>query len=220
MVDPSEFIPLAEETGMIREIGLWVLAASCRQIKLWRERSPAGATLDVAVNISPVQLRDPELVRQVREIIVQTGIEPSALQIEITESTIFDDIAEARRILQELKELGVGLKLDDFATGYSCLRSLCQLPFDTIKIDRSFTADLGSGASESRELVRTIMTMAKNLNLGVIVEGIEDKAGAAVARDMGCRFAQGYYFSHPVNTADIDALLDQETGRLNGSPPR
>jgi len=210
LLEPSEFIPLAEETGLIREIGLWVLDEACRQIKLWRDRWPDRPTLDVAVNVSPVQLRDPELASQVKDVLTEVGIEPCALQIEITESTIFHDIGEARRIMQSLKELGVGLKLDDFATGYSSLRSLSQLPFDTIKIDRSFTTDLGSVPSESRELVRTIMTMAKNLNLGVIVEGIEDEESAIVAREMGCRFAQGFYFSRPVNPKDIENLLDKE----------
>lgn len=210
LVPPAEFIPLAEETGMIREIGLWVLREACGQIKLWRNLWPRAEALDVAVNVSPVQLRDPELLNRLKEILAETGLEPPALQIEITESSVFDNVAEARGVLLELKKLGIGLKLDDFATGYSCLGYLRQLPFDSIKIDRSFIADLGSPDSEKREFVRTIMNMARNLNLGVIAEGIEDKEGAAILREMGCRFAQGYYFSRPVDPAGIESLLAKE----------
>jgi EAL domain-containing protein (putative c-di-GMP-specific phosphodiesterase class I) len=201
---------MAEETGMIREIGLWVLREACAQIKLWRRLWPRAEALDMAVNVSPVQLRDPELLSQVKEVLEEAGLEPSALQIEITESSVFDNIEEARGVLLALKKLGVGLKLDDFATGYSCLGYLGQLPFDSIKIDRSFTVDLGHQDSEKRELVRTIMDMARNLNLGVIAEGIEDKEAAAVLKQMGCRFAQGYYFSRPVEPGAIERLLAKE----------
>jgi diguanylate cyclase (GGDEF)-like protein/PAS domain S-box-containing protein len=210
LIPPSEFIPLAEETGMIREIGMWVLREACVRIKLWRRLWPRAEALDMAVNVSPVQLRDPVLLSQVKEVLDETGLEPSALQIEITESSVFDNIEEARSVLLELKKLGVGLKLDDFATGYSCLGYLGQLPFDSIKIDRSFTVDIGNRDSEKRELVRTIMDMARHLNLGVIAEGIEDKESAAVLKQMGCRFAQGYYFSRPVDAVAIEGLLANE----------
>lgn len=211
LVEPSEFIPLAEELGLIRDIGLWVLGEACEQIKRWRRDWPEIPALDVAVNVSPVQLRDPELVPQIAAILEEAGIEPAALQIEITESSVFDNVGEARRVLTALKELGVGLKLDDFATGYSCLRYLYQLPFDAIKIDRSFTVDLRSPDSEGRELVRTIMTMARNLSLGVIAEGIEDKEAAVVLREMGCRYAQGYYFSRAVEPVAIEELLERQS---------
>lgn len=207
LIEPSEFIPLAEELGLIHDIGLWVLRKACRQIKGWRERWPE---LDVAVNVSPIQLRDPNLVRDIREVLEETGLEPRALDIEITESTVFASIDEARSIMYELKSLGVGLKLDDFATGYSCLRHLCSLPFDAIKIDRSFILDLAGRNSDTRELVRTIMKMAENLGLGVIAEGIEDKESAAVLREMGCRFAQGYYYSRAVDPTAIEALLEKQ----------
>ncbi|HYA17349.1 MAG TPA: EAL domain-containing protein [Bryobacteraceae bacterium] len=209
-IEPSEFIPLAEDTGLIREIGLWVMREASRQIRVWRERWPGEPGLDVAVNVSPVQLRDPDTVNQVRTILEETGIEPRALRIEITESTVFSDIHEARRIMQELKALGVGLELDDFATGYSCLRHLCELPFDSIKIDRSFIVDIARKNSDTRELVRTIMRMAENLRLGVIAEGIEDEESADVLREMGCRFAQGHYYSRAVDSAAIGALLEKQ----------
>jgi EAL domain-containing protein (putative c-di-GMP-specific phosphodiesterase class I) len=207
MIGPSEFIPVAEDSGMIRQIGLWVLGEACRQIKKWRDEWPDRPPLDVAVNVSPVQLRDPELVGQIHAILAETQLDPSALQIEVTESSIFENIDEARRVLMSLKSLGVGLKLDDFATGYSSLRHLYSLPFDSIKIDRSFTVDLGSPGSELRELVRTIMSMAQNLSLGVIAEGIENKVGANALRELGCRYAQGYYFSQAVEPAAIEGLL-------------
>jgi Amt family ammonium transporter len=210
LIEPAEFIPLAEDTGLIREIGLWVLHEACRQIKVWRTRWPA---LDVAVNVSPIQLRDPNLVQDIRAILDEVGIDPRALDIEITESSVFSDIGEARRIMRELKSLGVGLKLDDFATGYSCLRHLGDLPFDSIKIDRSFILDIAGTNSDTRELVRTIMTMAQNLSLGVIAEGIEDKESAVVLREMGCRFAQGFYYSRAVDSAAIEALLEKQGAR-------
>lgn len=215
LVAPDDFIPLAEETGMIREIGLWVLREACRQIQYWRYRfpRPGGARLDMAVNVSPVQLRDPELVNRVREILEETRLDPSALHLEVTESSILENLEEARRLLHALKQLGVGLKLDDFATGYSCLAYLKQLPFDSIKIDRSFMSEISTRHSEQRELVKTILNMAQNLRLGVIAEGVEDEHGAEALKEMGCRFAQGFYFSRPVVPAAIEILLAGESGR-------
>lgn len=208
-IQPDEFIGVAEDTGMIREIGLWVLGEACEQMCRWRKEFQGMPWLDVAVNVSPVQLRDPDLVRKVAQILAETGLEPSGLQIEITESTLLDNLDEAREILLALKSLGVGLKLDDFATGYSSLRFLQGLPFDTIKIDRSFTHDLDVAHSESRELIRTILSMAQNLSLGVIAEGVESQASADFLRDSGCKFGQGYFFSPPVNAENAAELLQE-----------
>jgi diguanylate cyclase (GGDEF)-like protein/PAS domain S-box-containing protein len=207
LIPPDDFIRIAEETGVIRDIGLWVLGEACAQMRIWRERYPDQPWLDVAVNVSPVQLRDPALVQQIAGILAESGLEPSALQIEITESTLLDNLDEARTILSALKDLGVGLKLDDFATGYSCLRYLYRLPFDSIKIDRSFTMELDDGNPESRELVRTILSMAQNLGLGVIAEGVENRISADFLRDQGCRFGQGFFFSPPVTAHDVEKLL-------------
>ncbi len=210
LIQPDEFIGIAEETGMIREIGLWVLGEACEQMSRWRKQLPGRPGLDVAVNVSPVQVRDPDLVRQVKQILQETGLEPSALQIEITESTVLDKPAEAREVLLALKALGIGLKLDDFATGYSCLRYLYRLPFDSIKIDRSFTLNLGDGDVESKELVKTILAMAQNLSLGVIAEGIESQVAVDLLRDLGCRFGQGLFFSAAVDAGDVMAMLRKD----------
>jgi EAL domain-containing protein (putative c-di-GMP-specific phosphodiesterase class I) len=207
MIQPDDFIQIAEDTGMIREIGLWVMADACRQMQQWRREFPEKPWLDVAVNISPVQLRDPALAGQIARILEETGLAPSSLQIEITESRLLENLDEARDALLELKALGVGLKLDDFATGYSCLRYLYRLPFDTIKIDRSFTIDLDDDNPESKELIRTILSMARNLSLGVIAEGIESQSSADFLREQGCKFGQGYHFSPGVSAAAAEELL-------------
>jgi diguanylate cyclase (GGDEF)-like protein/PAS domain S-box-containing protein len=207
LIPPDDFIRIAEETGIIRDVGLWVLGEACLQMRQWREQFPDKPWLDVAVNVSPVQLRDPALVSQVAEILSETGLDPSALQIEITESTLLENLDESRTVLLALKGLGVGLKLDDFATGYSCLRYLYRLPFDSIKIDRSFTVNLDDENPESKELVRTILSMAHNLGLGVIAEGVENQLSADFLRDEGCLFGQGFLFSPPVESADIEKLL-------------
>ncbi len=205
LIPPDEFIQIAEETGVIRDIGLWVLGEACMQMRQWRDEFPEQPWLDV--NVSPVQLKDPSLVEQVAAILAESGLEPSALQIEITESTLLDNLDEARTMLLALKKLGVGLKLDDFATGYSCLRYLYRLPFDSIKIDRSFTLNLDEDNPESKELVRTILSMAQNLGLGVIAEGVENQLSADFLRDEGCRFGQGYLFSPPVAADQVVALI-------------
>ncbi len=207
LIPPDDFIHIAEDTGLIRDIGMWVLGEACLQMRQWRDRFPDQNWLDMAVNVSPVQLRDPALVQQIAAILAETGLESAALQIEITESTLFENLDEAGAILTALKDLGVGLKLDDFATGYSCLRYLYRLPFDSIKIDRSFTLDLNDDNPESKELVRTILSMAQNLGLGVIAEGVENQISADFLRDEGCLFGQGFLFSPPVASSDIETLL-------------
>ncbi len=207
LIPPDDFIHIAEDTGLIRDIGMWVLGEACLQMRQWRDRFPEQNWLDMAVNVSPVQLRDPALVQQIAAILAETGLESAALQIEITESTLFENLDEAGAILTALKDLGVGLKLDDFATGYSCLRYLYRLPFDSIKIDRSFTLDLNDDNPESKELVRTILSMAQNLGLGVIAEGVENQISADFLRDEGCLFGQGFLFSPPVASSDIETLL-------------
>jgi diguanylate cyclase (GGDEF)-like protein/PAS domain S-box-containing protein len=207
LVPPDEFIPIAEETGMIREIGLWVLGEACEQMCRWRKQFPDKPWLDVAVNVSPVQLRDSGLVQHIARILRQTGLKPSGLHIEITENTLVGNMDEARETLMAIREMGVGLKLDDFATGYSCLRYLYRLPFDSIKIDRSFVTNLGEGNTESRALVTTILSMARSLSLGVIAEGIESKVTADLLRELGCVFGQGFHFSAAVCAEDATTLL-------------
>jgi diguanylate cyclase (GGDEF)-like protein/PAS domain S-box-containing protein len=209
LVLPTEFIPLAEQTGLIREIGLWVMQEACSQTMQWQSRFPGQVPLDgaVAVNVSPVQLREPGFVGSVMAILQRTGLTPSGLQLEFTESVPILDLDGARRKLCELKELGVGLKMDDFDTGYSRLRYLSKLPFDSVKIDRSFIGDLDDENGVTKEIVRTILSMAASLEIGVIAEGIEQPEHLECLRELGCRFGQGFYFSEPLDAAGIEKLF-------------
>jgi diguanylate cyclase (GGDEF)-like protein/PAS domain S-box-containing protein len=209
LLSPIDFIPAAEETGLIVEIGLWVIRAACRQTREWQLRFPQDPPLDVAVNLSVRQCRDPKLAEAVAKILEETGLAPACLNLELTESLLFEDLAQARSLLNSLKTIGVGLKIDDFGTGYSCLRYLCELPFDAVKIDRSFTRELLAQNSNSAEtaIVRSIVSMAESLKMGVIAEGIENATHVKELLAMGCRFGQGYFFSRPVDATESTALL-------------
>lgn len=207
LVTPDRFISIAEETGMINELGLWVLREACRQMKEWQDKFSLPPSFDVSVNVSPHQCRDSNLVEQVKGVLRDTGLAPSSLQLEITESLLFRDIAQARRLLEELKALGIGLKIDDFGTGYSCLRYLSELPFDSLKIDRSFTLSLSQGDHDSGELVKTILRMAQNLKLEAIAEGVENSEQIRHLQDAGCEFGQGFYFSRPVDAHAAEQLI-------------
>ena len=220
MIQPDDFIRIAEETGMIREIGLWVLTEACKQMCQWRKQFPDQPWLDVAVNVSPVQLRDRELVQQVAQILAETGLEASGLQIEITESALLDHLDQAREVLRALKGLGVGLKLDDFGTGYSCLRYLYQLPFDAIKIDRSFVS-AGSRRRQNRAGRNGPHHIIDGIEFesgGYRMEGIENQASYDLLRSLGCRFGQGFYFSRAVNAKSAAAILRE--GRILRLPNR
>jgi EAL domain-containing protein (putative c-di-GMP-specific phosphodiesterase class I) len=213
LVPPLEFLPLAEETGLIIPIGLWVLRESCRQMREWHDRYPADPPLEISVNVSVRQFRDETLPEKIGQILAETGLVPAALQLEITESVLLEDLDSAFSILTRLKALGVGLKVDDFGTGYSCLQYLSRLPFDTLKIDRSFTKEL-SGSNGNREIIRMILAMAHHLGMDVIAEGIEQNDQAAELRTLGCEYGQGYYFSKPLAAGSIGTLL---AGELSGT---
>lgn len=212
LILPNDFIPVAEETGLIVPIGLWVLREACRQMHAWHLRFPHTPPLDIAVNLSVRQCRERNLVRQVAEILEETGLAPEFLHLELTESMLLEDLEQARKFLSELKSLGVGLKLDDFGTGYSCLRYLSGLPFDSLKIDRSFIGSMRVRGTDTAEtvIVNTIVGMADNLKMGVIAEGIEREDQIQRLLAMGCRYGQGYYFSKPVNAVKGEELLARE----------
>jgi EAL domain-containing protein (putative c-di-GMP-specific phosphodiesterase class I) len=190
-----------------------VLREACRQTQEWNQQFPREVPLDVAVNLSACQCHEPPLVRQVSEILRETGLPPACLNLELTESLLLENMDEARRVLTSLKNLGVGLKIDDFGTGYSCLKYLAELPFDTLKVDRSFMVDLNTGNPDSVEIVRTILLMAEGLKMGVIAEGIENIGHVLQLKEMGCKFGQGFYFSKPVSASATEALL-AETARV------
>ena len=211
LVTPDRFISIAEETGMINELGLWVLREACCQMKEWQDMFSLPVSFDVSVNVSPRQCRDSNLVEQIKAVLEETGLPPASLQLEVTESLLFADIAQARRLLEALKALGIGLKIDDFGTGYSCLRYLSELPFDSLKIDRSFTFSLSEGDRESGELVKTILRMAQNLKLEAIAEGVENSEQIRHLREAGCEFGQGFYFSRPVDANAAEQLIRSMT---------
>lgn len=212
LVAPAEFIPVAEETGLIVNVGLWVLREACRQMSLWHRRFARTPPLDIAVNLSVRQCREKHLVRQIAAILKETGLPAECLHLELTESLLLENMEQAREFLTELKALGIGLKIDDFGTGYSCLRYLSELPFDSLKIDRSFTLEMEARGAESPEaaIVRTIVAMAENLRMGVIAEGIETAEQVGRLLAMGCRFGQGYYFSRPVDAGASEQLLTSQ----------
>jgi diguanylate cyclase (GGDEF)-like protein len=207
LVPPLEFIPLAEENGLIHEIGMWVLEKACLQTQTWRQEYALADDFEVSVNLSPQQCKEPTLVGRVTEILKSTGLPPSSLNLELTESLLMEDIDESKSVLHSLKSLGIGLKLDDFGTGYSCLKYLCQFPFDSLKIDRSFTKELNKNNIEIEEIVRTIVQMAGNLKMEVVAEGVETVAHVTRLQELGCKYGQGFLFSRPVNAASAEAML-------------
>ena len=202
---PSEFIPVAEETGLIIPLGLWILREACRQMAAWHRSVVRKPVLSISVNISFRQLAEASLADDVARILAETGLDPTTLRLEMTESSIMENLRLAAETLERFKKMYIGLEIDDFGTGYSSLSYLRQLPFDTVKIDQSFVKELGS-ADDTSEIVRTIMRLATSLGMGVVAEGVETEDQLARLTAMGCSVAQGYYFSRPVD-ADRAHLL-------------
>jgi diguanylate cyclase (GGDEF)-like protein/PAS domain S-box-containing protein len=206
LLPPSEFIPVAEETGMIRELGWWNLRQACRQIAAWNGGRNGDAPLTMSVNLSVKQFLQPNLVVEIGKLLFETGIPPEILKLEITESAVMADPSAAVAMLSQIKSLGIKLSIDDFGTGYSSLSYLHRFPLDTLKIDGSFTKTMSEGG-ESTEIVRTILPMANSLRLNVVAEGVETAEQLAILRQLRCEFAQGYYFSKPVTAEEAGALV-------------
>jgi len=197
MVSPAEFIPEAEESGLIIPIGRWVLEESCRCMKRIFNDCEAKSCQLLSVNLSGKQFTQPDLFEQIRATLDATGFEPSCLKLEITESVIMEDAAAAVEVLCKFKSLNIQISIDDFGTGYSSLSYLHRFPVDMIKIDRSFVGAMCQGG-ENLEIVRTIVNLAHNLGMQVIAEGVETREQLDMLRAMGCEYCQGYYFSKPV----------------------
>jgi diguanylate cyclase (GGDEF)-like protein len=208
MISPAEFIPLAEETGLIIPLGQWVLEESCRQMREWQEQCYANRMLTVSVNLSGKQLSRGDLCQQIELILQRTGLDPRALKLEITESVVMENADLAITMLKQLHELGIQLSIDDFGTGYSSLSYLHRFPVNNLKIDRSFISRMGLG-DENLEIVRTIIMLARNLSMEVIAEGIETEEQLAQLRALSCDFGQGYLFSVPLPANSAAALLGQ-----------
>ncbi|RNB88412.1 EAL domain-containing protein [Brevibacillus nitrificans] len=203
LLSPGVFIPIAEETGLIYEIGTWTLHEACRQMKEWH--LAGGPLIPVSVNLSSRQFHQSNLVAYIREILQETGLEPQYLELEITESMMMDAAVSAE-ILRELDEFGVKISLDDFGTGYSSLSYLKQFPIHKLKIDRSFISDITRNASD-QAIVATIISMAKHLNMEVIAEGIETKGQLDFLTENSCQEIQGYYFSRPLPAQEVEAAF-------------
>ncbi len=206
LISPDRFIPVAEESGLIEKIGLWVLECACAQAQQWHVRG--GPQLRVSVNLSARQFRQPGLAADVQAVLNSSGLDPSCLELEITESTVMHDTASAIKTLRSLKQLGVTLSIDDFGTGYSSLSYLKLFPIDVLKIDRSFVKDVTVDPNDAA-ITRAIVALAHSLDLEVVAEGVETRAQAGFLYACGCAEMQGYFFSRPV-PADTLVSLAQE----------
>ncbi len=205
MVSPAQFIPLAEETGLIVPMGSWALRTACEQLKRW-QREPLMSDLTLAVNVSARQFRASDFVEQVRRILLETGAKPSHLKLELTESTVLESVEDTIAKMRELKLLGLSFSMDDFGTGYSSLQYLKRLPLDQIKIDQSFVRDITSDPNDAA-IVQTIIAMTEALGLNVIAEGVETEAQLEFLDLRGCHAFQGYLFGRPVALAQFEQRL-------------
>ena len=206
LLGPVEFIPVAEETGLIRELGWWNLREACRQISEWRACLIAHSNLTISVNLSAKQFLQPNLVEDIGKLLLELALPAEALKLEITESTVMADPSAAVEMLQQIKSLGIRLAIDDFGTGYSSLSYLHRFPLDTLKIDRSFISVMEDDG-EGMEIARSIVPMANNLRLDVVAEGVETIQQVALLKKLQCKYGQGYYFSRPLSAEGIATLL-------------
>ena len=209
IVPPLEFIPLAEETGLIVPIGSYVLAQACRQLRAWQERFSVSKPLSVSVNLSVREFTQLSFVSRVEETIRATGIDPRLLRLEITESIAIEDTQRTLEMLAALRQLGVRIYLDDFGTGYSSLGYLHQWPLDAIKIDRTFVSRMHTEPTHL-QLVRTVRALASNIGVAAVAEGVETEAQLATLREIGCEYAQGYLFSKPAPSEEMERLLSAD----------
>jgi diguanylate cyclase (GGDEF)-like protein len=206
LLAPSEFLPVAEETDLIAPLGQFVLREACRQMAHWHTTYTVDPSLSISVNVSFRQLSDGDFVEEVATVLRETGLRPGSLKLELTESCIMSNTDSAIDILRRLKAMGIGLEIDDFGTGYSSLSYLSRLPFDTVKIDRSFVKELQS-SEESTEIVKTILDLARSLHMTVVAEGVETPGQVEALATLGCDYGQGYFFSPPASSDSTQASI-------------
>jgi EAL domain-containing protein (putative c-di-GMP-specific phosphodiesterase class I) len=204
-IPPAEFIPLAEENGLIVELGRWILETACRQTKLWQDET-GRSDLSISVNLSGRQISDPDLVSDVARALSTSGLDPACLTLEITETSLVRDVEATVAAFRALKSLGIRLAIDDFGTGYSSLSYLRQFPIDTLKIDRSFVAALDEGV-ESSALVRSILDLSETLRLETVAEGIETDEQRRALESLGATHGQGFLFARPMAPTEMAGLL-------------
>jgi diguanylate cyclase (GGDEF)-like protein/PAS domain S-box-containing protein len=204
LISPGEFIPIAEETRLILPLSYWIFEQACAQFMNWRQQDPDRAPAYISVNLSRVHLAEKDLVEQIIRTVQRAGMEPGQLQLEMTESGILQDRKAAKKVLRALKAAGIRLAMDDFGTGHSSLSCLHELPFDVLKIDQSFVFNIERGR-QFIAMARTVVTLAENLGMTCVAEGVENRAQIAALQSMGCACAQGYYFGKPMSA---EALID------------
>src|SRR5690606_12941212 len=203
-IPPSRFIPLAEENGYIISIGRWVLRTACRQSIEWQRQGLPPIVM--AVNISPRQFADPELLEDIQAALAESGLAPEMLELEITEGMVMHDPTHTIELLKQLRALGVRIALDDFGVGYSSLAQIKGFPIDTLKVDRSFIRNLPE-STQDRAITEAIISMARNLSLRVVAEGVETEAQEHFLRSLSCDESQGFYFSKPASAEAFSMLL-------------
>ena len=206
-ISPLKFIPVAEESGLIIEIGQWVLREACQQLRVWQEQFPSEPPLSISVNLSGKQFSQPDLIDCISQILEETGLDAESLKIEITESAIIENIDAAAMMLKRIKALGVRLSLDDFGTGYSSLSYLHRFPIDTLKIDRSFVSRIN--LPKNAEIVKTILTLAGNLGMDVVAEGVETREQVLQLTGLNCEYVQGYLLSKPIDGRAMRELISE-----------
>jgi diguanylate cyclase (GGDEF)-like protein len=211
LVSPADFIPVAEETGFIVPIGQWVLNEACAQVRQWQLDSPSHRTLSLSVNLSARQVAQPDLLDRIKEALATSKLNPHCLKLEITESVVMENAEAAVLMFKQLRSLGVQLSIDDFGTGYSSLSYLHRFPLNYLKIDRSFVMRLTT--DNDNAIVRTISTLARNLGMEVIAEGIETDEQYQQLKMLGCEYGQGFLFSRPVDNNGVEHLLAQDARR-------
>jgi diguanylate cyclase (GGDEF)-like protein len=212
-IPPNKFIPVAEQSGLIQPITVWILRETCRQLAEWQKISPDYANMIVSVNISGKHLSNDDLIDDVENALADSGIRPETLKLEITESSAMENAEHTIGLLKRLKRIGVQLSIDDFGTGFSSLSYLQRLPFDTLKIDRSFVYTVGENG-ENSEILQTIISLAKSLRMRVIAEGIETESQLGVLRNLGCDYGQGYLLAKPKAKEETETLLYQHVNWL------
>jgi PAS domain S-box-containing protein/diguanylate cyclase (GGDEF)-like protein len=212
MVSPSEFIPTAEQSGMILPIGEWVLQQACQQCQRWQEQWQGDKPLAISVNLSAQQMQQPNLLAQIEAIAQRSGLRPEHLKLEITESLLVESTPQITSRFERLRDVGFQLIIDDFGTGYSCLSYLHQFPFDGLKLDRSFVSRLGID-HQSETIIRTLMQLANNLHMAVVAEGIETLEQLNFLKQLNCSMGQGYFFSRPMDAVMAEQFITLQTGK-------
>jgi len=206
LISPGEFIPVAEDTGLIVPVGHWALREACRQLHVWRRRHPHLPELFVSVNLSRKQLADRGIAGKIRDAIAAADVPPAAIKLEITESALMEDADAALPLLSQIQSLGVKLQMDDFGTGYSSLGCLHRFPLNGLKIDRSFVMTT-SARRDYAAVIQAIITLARNLGIDVVAEGIETADQVALLQALDCEFGQGYYFAKPLPPEEAQKML-------------